>query len=381
MASTFNFPTSKRSACDRCRKQKLRCPSRASDAQPCARCVRAGLECITGYTRPLGRSHRIPYTSVHKQNLSQSHAFSVVGQQQIDLSTAPEDSPTSPSVAKHAHKGPEQTSLSDPLTVVASSSAFFTEIGGGIDSLVCPAMMDSVSGEPLLAGTYQVHCDYDTINVDNNSDSLSLSPQYIEADEVTYSSESTPGNSTPSTLATANASSRTLSRIDSDLRLSHLSMDLCRQSQRNMAVDQDLTELETTHKPLNGCLDTSDQGKEFGDALCSTSEFLAIVQSKLDDMTLNDPTTRRETHWHLMDLSCILNLISCYLLIVSVFEKLVLQLYNKMTRNGNETSSSHSSKTPHSAGPQEFPGLHLGSFRKHHTSPVTYPRPSCFGIS
>lgn len=300
----------------------------------------------------------------------------MVSQQQIDLSAAPENLRTSQSVTKPAHEGSEQTSLSDSLTVVASSpSSFFTEIGRGSDSLACPEMLDNVSGVPLLAGTYHVHSDYDTINVDNDSDFLPLSPQYIETGEVTYSSESTPGNSTPSTIPTANVSSRALSRVDSDLRLSQLSVDLCRQVQKTTVVDEELTELETAYEPLNGCLDTSGQSKEFGDALCSTSEFLAIVQSKLHDMTLSDPATRRETHWHLMDLSCVLNLISCYLLIVSVFEKLVLRLYYKMTRNGNETSSSHSSKISNSAGPQTVPGLHLGRFCEYHSPPVTPPPP------
>jgi hypothetical protein len=54
--STSYFPTSKRSSCDRCRKQKLACPPRESTLHPCSRCIRARTECVTGYTRPLGPS-------------------------------------------------------------------------------------------------------------------------------------------------------------------------------------------------------------------------------------------------------------------------------------------------------------------------------------
>jgi hypothetical protein len=258
--------------------------------------------------------------------------------------------------------------------VADSPSLFFTEVGEESGPLAGPEMLNYVSAVPLLADTCHAHPDYDTTNTDNESGFLSPSLQYMETGEATCNSESTPGNSTPSTVFTENAFSRTLSSVDSDLRLSHLSMDLCRQAQRNTVPDrqdgrtqtvaeQASTELGMEPKPLSGCLDTSGQSKEFGDALCSTSEFMAIVQSKLDDMMLDEPTTTHETHWHLMNLSCVLNLISCYLLIVGVFEKLALRLYEQITRNDSETPSSDLSKTSHSTDLQAFPGLHLGSFR------------------
>ena len=50
------FPTARRTACDRCRRQKLRCPSRENASQLCMRCVQANLPCNTGYKKPLGRS-------------------------------------------------------------------------------------------------------------------------------------------------------------------------------------------------------------------------------------------------------------------------------------------------------------------------------------
>ncbi|EXJ70350.1 uncharacterized protein A1O5_06418 [Cladophialophora psammophila CBS 110553] len=45
-----------RSACDRCRSQKLRCPrSDKSKGDPCARCLGVGVQCVTSSARPLGR--------------------------------------------------------------------------------------------------------------------------------------------------------------------------------------------------------------------------------------------------------------------------------------------------------------------------------------
>lgn len=233
--------------------------------------------------------------------------------------------------------------------------------------------VDKVPGVPLAADTSHVDPIYDTTNMDNNPVFLPLSPQYIERSEATCSSGYTSGDNTPSTFSTDNASSRALSRVDCDLRLSKLSVDLCQQAQRNMAADQqsgrtqvgadqESAEVEIASQHLNGYPDTTAQSKQFGDALCSTSEFMAIIQSKLDDIELDDPSTRHEAHWPLINLSCVLNLISCYLLIVAVFERLVLRLYEQITCNGNETPTSDSSIASHSAGPQTLPGLHLASF-------------------
>jgi hypothetical protein len=48
--------TFKRSACDRCRGQKLRCPrTEEQKGEPCTRCERAGAVCITSDARPPGR--------------------------------------------------------------------------------------------------------------------------------------------------------------------------------------------------------------------------------------------------------------------------------------------------------------------------------------
>lgn len=368
-SSTFNFPTLKRSACDRCRKQKLRCPSRVSDAQPCSRCIRAGVECITGYTRPLGRSHRTSYGSASRNTLSQSHVLPTASPQQLDLNTALQDALASPSVAKYPDIGSKQTP-SDPLIGTASSPTwFFTGVEEVGDSLGYHNALDNLPDGPILADTHHIGPNYDATNMDNNPGFPSLCPQYIETSEATCSSGSTTGDSTPSTFSTENAFSKTLSRVDCDLRLSQLSVDLCQQAQRNMAADQqsdkthrELAGVETEPQHLSRYPDTTGQSKEFGDALCSTSEFMAIIQSKLDDIVPEDLSIGHGVHWPLTNLTCVLNLISCYLLIVAVFERLVFRLYEQMICDGNETPSSDLSKTPHSAGPQTLPGLRLASF-------------------
>lgn len=314
------------------------------------------------------------YGLANSNNLGQSHAFPVASPEQLDLNTALQDAPTSSFVTKHPDTRTKQTMPDSLLGIENSPTWVFTEAEEEGASFHYPDVLDSLSGGPLLEdSTRHINPNWDATNIDNNLGFSTLSPQYIETSEANCSSGSTPGDNTPSTFSRENDFSRTLSRVDCDLRLSQLSVDLCRQAQRNMAADQKsdraqsgtdwaLTETETEPQHLSGCLDTSSQSKEFGDALCSTSEFMAVIQSKLNDIRLDNPTDRPEAHWPLINLSCVLNLISCYLLIVAVFERLVLRLYEQMICNDNKTPSSDASSASHSAGPQTLPGLRLASF-------------------
>ncbi|KAI1126744.1 hypothetical protein F5Y10DRAFT_244242 [Nemania abortiva] len=56
-ATTTGHDNTRRTACDRCRELKLRCPRLEEDTPgtSCARCDRAGALCVTGRSRPLGR--------------------------------------------------------------------------------------------------------------------------------------------------------------------------------------------------------------------------------------------------------------------------------------------------------------------------------------
>ncbi|OAA61080.1 Zn(2)-C6 fungal-type DNA-binding domain protein [Niveomyces insectorum RCEF 264] len=50
----------KRSACDRCREKRVRCPrtEQSTSTEPCPRCVRAGVACVTGSPGLLGRPRK-----------------------------------------------------------------------------------------------------------------------------------------------------------------------------------------------------------------------------------------------------------------------------------------------------------------------------------
>ena len=59
-------PTSKRSACNRCRIQKLRCCPSADGTDACTRCTRLGARCITSYPRPSNHAQQ-PLPQRHGQ--------------------------------------------------------------------------------------------------------------------------------------------------------------------------------------------------------------------------------------------------------------------------------------------------------------------------
>ncbi|OAP57641.1 hypothetical protein AYL99_08379 [Fonsecaea erecta] len=59
-----------RSACDRCRAQKLRCPRRDQPSrEPCSRCLKIGVECVTSSARPLGRPRRAEVAGRHTRSI------------------------------------------------------------------------------------------------------------------------------------------------------------------------------------------------------------------------------------------------------------------------------------------------------------------------
>ncbi|KAL7929271.1 hypothetical protein V8C35DRAFT_199680 [Trichoderma chlorosporum] len=53
----------KRSACDRCRSKRVRCPRAGSSTAPCSRCVHAGARCITGAPGNPGRPRKARHVS------------------------------------------------------------------------------------------------------------------------------------------------------------------------------------------------------------------------------------------------------------------------------------------------------------------------------
>lgn len=91
----------------------------------------------------------------------------------------------------------------------------------------------------------------------------------------------------------------------------------------------------------------------FGNALCSTSEFLTIFQCNIrrSDMA------GQGSSFPSPSFTCILNLLACYARIIAIFDSLLLDLYDQLKKGPTSTSQSATSRDP-----QTLPGLHLGGF-------------------
>lgn len=92
----------RRSACDRCRSQKLRCTRKKEDdtSTPCTRCLRIRFPCFTSPAKPPGRlAHRRPTTSeapLCSEPHRQSDLASIAGHQGMPLALEGHSSSTGP---------------------------------------------------------------------------------------------------------------------------------------------------------------------------------------------------------------------------------------------------------------------------------------------
>lgn len=371
--STSFFPTSKRSACDRCREQKLRCHTRENETQSCIRCVRAGLQCVTGYTKPLGRSVR----GVAKVSSKiDAHPATVPT---VDLA-APEsqDTPVTKTIGS--------TSLTTDNT---SLSPWRLPEGSENDHLLAqdcwptPTQEDATNSSSLSDALFLSNA----LSPDNNTNerdgylfedssilsSLHSPSELATAGRMTYSDSIIEEAQQQQSSSVENV----LSRAECDFRLSQLSLKLCRQMQFCMTGSQcwDTTTVdpkasENPFKVMRKGPDGQSNSNAFGDALCSTSEFLAILQSydrggagSSSAGSSHHRTASNTPSRSSLGFICILNLLSSYLRIIAIFDSLYLRLYELLCCS---TASSPGSFAE--AGLQILPGLQLAGFSVQHGS-------------
>lgn len=108
---SVNF--AKRSACDRCREHKVRCPRTEQNSDHCTRCLRARVSCITSSARPLGRPRKVLGDSKpHGGSHSKTSPSSTSGSQ-------PQDS------TPHTASSLSQTASTLPWQVINDSNGLF----------------------------------------------------------------------------------------------------------------------------------------------------------------------------------------------------------------------------------------------------------------
>ena len=369
------FSTSRRSACDRCRKQKLRCPPRENATQSCLRCIRASLPCTTGYLKPLGRSGGDGVvTSSHNDaepaavsNLELAEEVpGCMDMTPLDLESSPSTATTFGSTSSWILPG----SLNDdqPLAQGWSQTPAQDEASNNF--------FGSYMHEPLLSGNLP-SSSAQLSNIENRNDTLSN--DFDRLLSAPTPSEPSSGKQMPHAdfitkqqqRARSSSSDNVLSGAECDIRLSQLSLDLSRQmqelltkSQRGNTTGKDNGPSGNPFEVTNRSSGTQSTSNSFGDALRSTSEFLAIllcyenggVGATSSAVSLSCRSrVNNDASGSSIGFACVLSLLSSYLRIIAIFDGLFHQLYELQRRNGVTSPELV-------AGLQTLPDLHLAGF-------------------
>jgi hypothetical protein len=334
MSATSFFATSKRSSCDRCRKQKLRCPANDENTQSCGRCLRAGIPCVTSYTRPKGRSqkHEIPVNNTRLE----SGPDEQTGQESVLPTPESFESATLTRSDQAAEDASVQsTFLFEEYDPLSSWSDFESS---SLSQGKHESLMNLWDASPYRDFNSDIHVDASGASQD----------AHIEFASSLHSA----GNLYPSGY-----SQEMLQEVECDMRLSELNLDLCRQ------LNMQLLRRTPTSGTLaqNAC---SDLSTAFRDVLRSTDAYIHLLQRLRDrteprpnsgcQATTAIPTPTTTTTHNYSDPGspltsiCVLNLISCFFRIVDLFNIHLFNLTLEITTNAISpplSSSSSSSNT------------------------------------
>ena len=370
------FPTSKRSACDRCRKQKLRCPPRDNATQSCLRCVRGSFPCTTGYTKPLGRSggdggaassHNGAEPPADLIDEMAGRVLEGLDMRLLEPESSPSTAITFGSADSWTLSTPDNDDQppgqiwSQTLTQDKDSPNFFGSYNH--DSLLTNNGLSSTA--PLS-------------NIENRNNTLF--DDFNRVFSAPTPSELDRGEQIPYATSITGQQNRTLSSsgenvlsgAERDVRLSQLSLDLSRQMQECETKAQHGNTASKDDAPSRNPFDTTikssaDQSasQPYGDALRSTSEFLEILLCYDNGNTSATAVSLTQRQSAISDVSnapvnftYVLNLVSCYLRIIGIFDSLLRQLHELQCRKGI-TPPDYGVVV---AGLQILPDLHLAGF-------------------
>ncbi|KAI6084263.1 hypothetical protein F4821DRAFT_243059 [Hypoxylon rubiginosum] len=327
------FSTSKRSACDRCRSQKLRCPPREKATDRCSRCTRLGVQCTTSFHRPPGRvakSLSAPSRVRHEIQPSPSSSSSP--------STLP--SQQNPLVSASLSAG--DPALFSPTSLEAHFSTNF------------PFASSTQSNETLNPSPF-------TSNYFDDVGTLQISG-YVSNAEAELAHNETDADEAHQLNDVSEQFSTTL---DCDKRLSHLNLKLSTRleqcflgtSQRSPATS--LSPSQESDYPVESGTWNS---HTLGDILRDTVEFIGIVESHIPSR--GSSTTRLNTSR--LGTVVQLNLLSVHLQIIATYDRLLQHFYDQLCTDVLTPSSPTSSRqTPstYGLGPLDLPGMEVAGFQ------------------
>jgi hypothetical protein len=333
--------TSKRSACNRCRNMKLRCPpyEGGDNTLSCGRCLRLGVHCVTSFPR-LVRPHPKDNTKtastisspcgpgpMPRSNLPPNRRSFAPMDMEFDLGDW-----TELGVARDQGQGKGQSDM------LATPTSTPNSLSSTIPEHIMP-FFDSNHHEPIF-GNFNL---YDLAHAE-------------DPNGATY--ENSANILALSTLPIPRAP-----RIESEHRLISLRINLSKQSRQYRAA----ATTETLDSPESA---SSCRGKDmgidqngsmrplwFGDALQSISNFLSIIEDCGQELYATTDHHNSSTCPPAISIVIFLDILSAYLEIVAIYDDLCAHLYNKLR--------ACSQGSP--LGFQIFPGLQLAGLSVEHS--------------
>ncbi|KAI1073518.1 hypothetical protein F5B20DRAFT_513158 [Whalleya microplaca] len=372
-SSSTMFPNPKRSACDRCRSQKLRCPPRDHTSQSCSRCTRLGANCITSFHRPLGRisksrppgsPRRFSQPELRPMRIEPSEAISLftarpsplaLPSQSIDLCDESLSVPTNTSQNTPAFFGPRS------LGAFLSDDVRFS--GGSQNE-------ESEDGESLgFKESYKIGY----LSMLNGRNNVESEPTVADTTEMFHQLSDDCISEQPSCV------------LQCDQRLSHLNVRLSTRLTENFLGLKAHNSNPISRSPSQGS--TPSEGarlwssKALGDILRDTAEFASIIKS-YNSRRSSTGQEENSSVGERLDSPSIkprlgtvvqLDLISAYLQIVATYDNLLQYLCsNFCTDDSPPSSPSLAQDSPaYWLNPvglewlQPLPGMEVAGFQVH----------------
>ncbi|KAH8651344.1 hypothetical protein BX600DRAFT_441774 [Xylariales sp. PMI_506] len=348
-----SLTTSKRSACDRCRVHKLRCPPRDPGATSCARCLRLGAECITSFPRPPGRNAKnndhdgVPRASMRScQSVPDLRRKMSNPRPPLRLSADSRIQMSAPATAApsaQSHNQIHNLQLSQARSHMDDPALFSPSFSFSDNSQDIFKGTTALYGDSLMFLTDVSHHDLDDALLSLDTGSALVNGQ-IEKDDLCHP---TSPQADPSAFQADKSPSPGC--IETDTRLSSLLLDLsrCLEHCMKIATSPDVVMLDVPSTLAAG-MDGANPGSISDSnllvhALGDLSEFLLIVQSYAsrksyppsdsqdssngaggDDSRSSSPGGRIGT-------IVLLNILSAYLQIVAIYDILMHYLGEKIT--------------------------------------------------
>ncbi|KAI1135884.1 hypothetical protein F5Y05DRAFT_164398 [Hypoxylon sp. FL0543] len=332
------FPTSKRSACDRCRSQKLRYPPREQATDRCSRCTRLGVQCTTSFHRPLGR--------VSKSSSAPSR--------RIQPSPSPFSTLPSQSLGAHGQSSPGPTSSSggDCDSALFSFTSLETQLSTNFP------FASSQTSQPLDHSPFSSkHFDaLASFPISDYSNIAEDGPAHIETD--IEEADEVNGSHLPTQPS---------SNLDCDKRLSHLNHKLStRLEQCFLRINHNshATPLSPSQESSGSAESASPwDSHALGDILRDTVEFIAIIESYTPG---RDSSSTTRTNVPLLGTVVQLNLLSVHLQLIATYDRLLQHFYSQLCTDPlTPPSPTSSARTPpaHRSGMLDLPGMDVAGFR------------------